>query len=248
MAARREMIPERMDDPDVTRAELESSLRFIRRVNARLGGVAALLKNLSRWSRGWDRGRPVTLLDLGTGSADIPVAARRWARARGFDLRVTGVDNHPRTLELAGEFVDASGEGEGIELVRADALGAAERFGPGSFDYAHAGMFLHHFSDAQALTLLRIMDRVARAGIVWNDLLRSRLALIGVHALTLGAPEIVRHDARVSVRKGFTPAEARSMARRLDLDEYCRVRAAPLLGRFTLEGERRDAWPAPRRP
>ena len=36
---KRKLVPERMDQPDADRAELASSLKFIRRVNARLGGT-----------------------------------------------------------------------------------------------------------------------------------------------------------------------------------------------------------------
>ncbi|RMH25948.1 MAG: methyltransferase domain-containing protein [Planctomycetota bacterium] len=234
----RVLTPERMDDPDATRADLDASLRFIRVVNRRLGGSRALIRHLAAWSRRWPRDRPVTLLDVGTGSADIPLAAVRWARRRGFDLRVTAVDLHATTLALAREHVR---DEPAITLEQADARRLTDRYADDSFDYAHAGMFLHHLPEIEVLTVLRMMDRVARAGIVWNDLVRSPLARLGVRVLTLGRPEIVRHDARVSVDAGFTAAEARDLARRLGLG-HCRVRAGLWTQRFTLAGERPGAW------
>src|SRR5688572_22815097 len=156
-----------MDDPAAGRGELERSLRFIRGVNRLLGGRRALLWHLDRWSVRWPRGRPVTLLDVGTGSADLPVAARRWATARGFDLRVTGVDLHPTTLDLARRHIAGD---EGITLVQGDALRLDELYAPGSFDCVHAGMFLHHLSPAGVVACLGVMDRLARSGLIWNDL------------------------------------------------------------------------------
>jgi 2-polyprenyl-3-methyl-5-hydroxy-6-metoxy-1,4-benzoquinol methylase len=242
----RRLTPELMDDPGVARDELGRSLGYIRWVNRRLGGSAALLKHLARWSRKWPRDRAVTVLDLATGSADIPVAVRRWGLARGFDIRITGVDLHETTLEFAREHVAAESArdariGEGITLERGDALRLTERFGAGSFDYVHASLFLHHLEDVEALTVLRIMDRVSRVGIVWNDLHRSRLHRALVEVILVGTPRIVRHDARVSVEAGFTQREVEAMARRVGA-EYARYHRMPGWYRFTLAGERPGRW------
>lgn len=236
-AVRRIRTPELMDDPAIARDDLAGSLAYIRRVNRRLGGAAALIRLLRTWSGSWPRDRPVTLLDVGTGSADIPVLARRWALAAGLDLRITAIDLHPTTLELAREHIAGM---EGISLVRADALRLTESFAPGSFDYVHAGMFMHHLADIEVMTVLRSMDRIARAGLVWNDLVRSRLTLAALHVLLVGQPRIVRHDAIVSIRAGFTAAEVMGIARRVGID-YARFRRR-LWYRFTVAGEKPGAW------
>lgn len=239
--------PEMMDAPDAPRERLASALGFIRGVNRRLGGVRALVSHLSRWSANWPTDRPVTLLDIGTGSADLPVAARRWAMGRGFDLRVTGVDNHPTTLDLAREHVAAQGDdvARGVELVEADALSLTDRHSDRSFDYVHAGLFLHHMdSEIKVLTMLRIMDRLAARGIVWNDLMRSRIGLAAIRLMTIGQDEMVRHDAYVSVKAGFTKREALDLAHRVDL-HYCRYSWNLFTHRFTLAGEKPQAWALP---
>jgi hypothetical protein len=90
------------------------------------------------------------------------------------------------------------------------------------------------------MTLVRIMDRIARRGIIWNDLVRSHLAAAGIRVLTARAAPIVRHDARVSVTNGFTKGEVLDFARRLDL-RYCVYGASLLAQRFTLAGEKASA-------
>ena len=242
----RTITPEIMDQPDVAREDLAESLRFIRWVNRNLGGHASLLGHLKRWSRKWPRDRTITLLDIATGSADLPIAAQRWAQRAGFDLRITAIDAHETTLDLARRHVaeelgsDDPGH-SGIELIQADALKLTDRFDVDAFDYVHAGLFLHHLQEIEIFTMLRMMDRLARAGIIWNDLIRSRIALVGIHLLTLGQPEIVKHDARVSVRAGFTRREVKEIRKRLGL-EYCRYRANFLTQRFTLAGENQGSW------
>ncbi|MBA4028027.1 MAG: hypothetical protein C0475_02610 [Planctomyces sp.] len=238
----RTLTPEIMDRPDVDRAQLGGALRFIQAVNRWAGGVRALLGRLDAWSGAWPASakgaparRPITLLDVATGAADLPIAARRWALARGYDLRVLGVDIHPTTLELAQQRLAPEPESvrAGVRLLSCDALAISQTFGPASFDYAHAGLFLHHLADIDAMNTLRQMDRVARHGVVWNDLLRSPLAMAGAWATTLGAPHIVRHDARASVRAGFTRAEAVHMAQRAGLHQP-RFGWTPLGYRFWL--------------
>lgn len=238
----RTLTPELMDDPSVEPEKLGRSLAYIRAVNRRLGGQAALLRHLNEWSSRWPKDGPITLLDIATGSADLPVAARRWALARGFDLRITGVDLHETTLDFARAYIEEASKdepriSEGIELRRVDAGALMDHYEPGAFDYVHAGLFLHHLPEIEILTVLRIMERLCRRGLIWNDLVRSRLAHLAIRLLTLRQPEMVRHDARVSVEAGFTKREVLDIARRLDLD-WCRYRASFVAQRFTLAGEK----------
>lgn len=237
MFTRRAFVPEYMDDPDIDREELRSALRFIRRVNARLGGTSACLGWLDRLSRDWPRERPIRILDVGTGSADIPSAIVRWADRTGRLVTVVGVDNHRTTLELAAEHLaeersTPSSSASTIELVEADALKLLERFEPGSFDVAHAGMFMHHLPDIEVVTALRIMQRLAPGAVIWNDLVRDLISRVAIRFLTLGTPVKVRHDAVVSVAKGFTRPEALDLARRAGLERA--VVRRHLFGRFTL--------------
>jgi len=238
----RRLTSEIMDDPAVDRTQLDRALGFIRGVNKRLGGTKALIEHLDCWSSDWPKNTPISLLDIGTGSADLPLEARRWAMSRGFDLRITALDLHATTLELAGDHINQEPElAEGIDLVLGDALKLTDTFGPGSFDYVHAGMFLHHLKEVQILTVLRMMDRIARRGIIWNDLIRSRRGAVVINLMTLGREEIIRHDARVSVDAGFTKSEVLNFAKRVDLG-YCDYRWSLLANRFTLAGQRHNAW------
>jgi ubiquinone/menaquinone biosynthesis C-methylase UbiE len=230
----RQLTPEFLDDPALPAAELRQIMAMVRLINRRLGGVEALLGHLRTWSKGWTVGRTVTLLDVATGSADVPLQAVRWAEESGFTLRVTAIDRSPGVLEIAREHVGAEPR---IEVVSADARSIPDQFGPHSFDYVHAGLFLHHLDNDTAIAVLQAMDRVAREGIVWNDLLRSRRGVAGGHVLGFGRPRAVRHDIVASLRAGFTRAEVQAMAKRAGLD-YTSYHENFLAQRFTLAGLR----------
>lgn len=232
---KRQLIPERMDQPDVDREELASSLKFIRRVNARLGGTRTLLSYLKRQAATWPKNRPITLLDVATGSADIPLAVAHWAHKAGHEVRITAIDFHPVTLDLAREHI---GDCETIELRQLDALKLMDHFKPGAFDYVHAGMFLHHLPDIEVMTMLRIMDRLTTRAVIWNDLIRGMVGKLGIRLLVMapGTTGMVKHDGIVSVAKGFTTSEVKELARRAGLPRP-RVRTH-LLHRFSMISEK----------
>ena len=60
-------------------ADLERALAFIRRVNSLFGYTRSIVRHLERFSRGWKKGQRIDIVDLATGSADIPRAILKWA-------------------------------------------------------------------------------------------------------------------------------------------------------------------------
>lgn len=212
---------ELMDEPGVDPRELATSLRDLRGVNRWLGGTRVLLRHLGELVARRP-GESFTVLDVATGSADIPLSVARWARERGLRAEVTATDMHEGTLARAREH--AAGDPD-VRVERADAL--ALPYPDGAFDFALCSTALHHFDDADAVRVLRELYRVARRGVVVNDLRRSRPALLGARLLAAtvwrGHP-VTRHDGPLSVRRAFTPAELRELARRAGM-EGARVHA-----------------------
>ena len=129
-----------MGNPDADRGELARAMAYLRGANIRSGRTRELVSYLQRQASDWPTGRPIRLLDVGTGSADIPLAVVNCAKLAGYDLHVTGIDISASILDIAQEFI---GDQKKIELVSTNALRLMDHFKPGSFDYAYAGMFLH---------------------------------------------------------------------------------------------------------
>ena len=148
---------------------LDGNLRDLARVNRWLGGsglsraaVAPLLAGLAAPS----------LLDIGTGAADIPAALARSVPKHGPQLAISATDVRPEIVAAATTSVAAS-----KVTVR---LGRLEDERDGGFDVVHASLVLHHLEPAAAVSLLREMRRVARVGVVINDLQRGRRWALGV--------------------------------------------------------------------
>lgn len=186
-----------LDDPAVDPDVRDRSMRDVARANRWLGGLRAALLEIHAAVRGAPES--VTLLDIGTGTADIPLHAKRDARNAGMALTTIGVDNAPSLLRTARTRVD--------HVVCADAL--ALPFRDHSVDVVTCSQVLHHFADADAARLIREMNRVARRAVVVSDLRRSWIAMIGfwLVSFVLGFHRVTRHDGAVSVLRGFTSGE-----------------------------------------
>lgn len=176
---------------------------------------------------------PFTILDLGTGSADIPRAIACWARAAGRKVAITGVDLNPVMLSLAEEGCVGWPE---ISLERHDIR--ALPHAPRSYDLVLCSQALHHFSENDAVTILRQIGGIARVGYMVKDLRRHRvaIALTDVISHLLISSEPLRHDARLSARAAFTEDELRALAVRAGLEKF-QIRLHHGVSKMVLSGK-----------
>jgi ubiquinone/menaquinone biosynthesis C-methylase UbiE len=200
--------PEWIDGADYTREEFRDCLSDLRHINQLLGGQRALARHLFPMIEATGR-KHIRLLDIGTGSADLPRMVVEWARRNGKRVDFVVVDLHPLAVREARDWVVDYPE---ILVVQADAFHLP--FVEGGFDFVMASLFLHHFVDEAAAELLRRFSRVARGAFLINDLRRHPLAYYSIRCLTwiFTMNRLVRHDAAVSVLRGFQEADWRKIA------------------------------------
>jgi SAM-dependent methyltransferase len=197
---------ELLDDPASDPSDVVRSLRNIARANRWFGGAAAVRWGLERALAGVPRGAVLTLLDLGTGMGDIPLACARWAERRGIRLLPIGLERSRIAARLARDA--------GVRTIVADA--GAPPLGPRSVDVVLLSQVAHHFDPDSVVALFRTADRLARRAVIVCDLRRSRIALAGFAAgsVLLGFDAITRADGRTSIRRGFSAAELSALLAR----------------------------------
>jgi SAM-dependent methyltransferase len=204
---------ELMDLTDNSPKLLADDLRNLRILNRYLNGSRSVVMALNHVLRRAPL-ESLSLLDVGTGSADIPATVLARLRRRGVSGKIVGLEAEPTTARIAAK---RTADFPDIDIIQADA--GAPPFSPGSFDFVIASQFLHHFSEAKIIDLLKQWAKLARRGIVISDLVRHPVAYHGIRLLTkLTTRNIMTlTDAPLSVRRAFTFKEWRELFRQADI-------------------------------
>ena len=186
-----------LDDPDVDPEVVTRSLADVVRSNSLFGGMSSAIDELKEALK--ELPTEATLLDVGTGLGDIPCRAREVARKMGVDLTTMGLDSALELARASRPVLTLAVCGDALRLPFADH----------SVDIVMCSQVLHHFAGADALQLLREMNRVARVRVIVSDLRRSWIAAAGLWlaSFPLRFHAVSRHDGVVSVMRGFTPEE-----------------------------------------
>ncbi|HNI56698.1 MAG TPA: methyltransferase domain-containing protein [Elusimicrobiota bacterium] len=221
-----------MDTRPLTDDEIDGVFGFFEFTNRRFGGTSAVLAPLNRWSARWAPGQKISLLDVGAGGADIPRALVRWARRRGFRLRVAALEPVPAIAARARRACAGYPE---IDILEKDLRWMVDR--GARFDYVTASLFLHHVSLRERADVLAALDRLACRGLILSDLRRSLPGYWAVGALAaLRRDRVAFHDGPLSVRRAFRVADLENLAATAGLP-HLRARSEPWF-RVSLLGEK----------
>ena len=207
LAARNPDVIEQMDGPDADPGMLAKTYARFRLVNAIVSGERAVYR---RWVR--PRLSPVwgtRLLDVGTGSADLPRRMLRWARDDGLRLDITAIDPDARAIAWAA----GQPYTRGLTVRRVatgDLVEAGERF-----QIVLSNHVLHHLDGRETGALLADCERLVGPGgvVVLGDIERSCWGYAGFWLGTLPfannllAGTYIRGDGLASIRRSHTATE-----------------------------------------
>ncbi len=230
-----------LDRPDADPRLVAEGYRFMKVVNRIGGGIRVVRRFLQQELSKSTRGAPVTVLDIGAGDCDIPLAVARWAGKRGYKVQFTCLDQNPKAIELAEqamahrvgwglpqerEFGGASPTLQVVKTVQADVF----TYQPADkFDYAMGSMTFHHFTDEEMDRLIKHLRGFVRKAVLINDLHRCLANYLACFILALPVAPEIRHDALLSIRRGFKPRELQRRLARHDpaavvqREWFCRV-------------------------
>ncbi|MBE2993427.1 methyltransferase domain-containing protein [Sphingomonas sp. CFBP 13603] len=139
------------------------------------------------------------LLDVGFGDGDMLRRIANWAKAKGIEAELVGVDLNPRSEQAA------RAHGGDIRYVTGDYADLAYE----PWDVIVSSLVAHHMSHDQLIAFLRFMEDHASAGWFVNDLHRHGFAHWGFPVLATIARwhPIVRHDGTLSIARSYRPDE-----------------------------------------
>ena len=220
-----------MDAPDLDPAVYERVLHDLARVNrwtfAARPSVAFLDRAVGPTTR-------LRLLDVGFGDGDMLRAIDRWARRRGVDAELVGVDLNSKSVAAARAATPAD---PAIDYRAGD-----YRDEPGPFDVIISTQVAHHMTDEQLTAFLRHLEAHARSGWLVCDLQRHGVAhrVFPLLARLLRVHRIVREDGLLSIARALRRNEWEAALRAAGIapDEVRIVRRFPF--RLCLERRRRQ--------
>ena len=186
--------PELLDEHDAPRADMERSLRDLRRINRFLGGIRIYRKMTHRFE-------PFrSILDLGAGTADLLESVDASLRL-ALDIKI----DHLLYLR----------DSASVRAVVGDAMRLP--FRERSIDVITSAHFFHHFSSEENERIAAEALRVARNGVAFNDTRRHYIPLLFISLLAAMrlVGRITRYDGPASVRRAYTIEEALSIGRRV---------------------------------
>jgi 2-polyprenyl-3-methyl-5-hydroxy-6-metoxy-1,4-benzoquinol methylase len=204
-----------MDQPGLEAAVHQQALRGLRRTNAWSRTTGVLWRGQREAGVFSRPSRPIRLLDIASGGGDVAMGLAQMARRHGIALEAHGCDVSATAVAHATAAAQRA-KLSGVEFFEWNALGGEL---PSGYDVVMCTLFLHHLAEDDAVQLLRRMRAAARACVLVDDLVRTRLGYVlawgGARLLTRS--RIVHIDGPLSVRSAFSLGEARSLAERAGL-------------------------------
>ncbi len=199
--------PELMDRPQPVSPELEQDLANIRRFNRWFGSYRLVRKFLRRWLRPNTSAR---ILDLATGSGDIPRMVADFARRENVPVQIDAIDQQRATIEIARSLSAPYPE------INFSCANLFEWDPPEQYDMVLFSLALHHFNEDNAVRVLQKCRQLSRGRVLVADLRRARWLSAGIWLVTatiLREP-MTKTDARLSAARAFGFAELRALAER----------------------------------
>ena len=189
---------EQMDAADLAPEVYEKVLHDLARVNR---FTFTTWPTLAFLKQAVGDGKSFRLMDVGFGDGDVLRAVAKWARKRGIEAGLVGVDLNEKSVKAAH---DATPPGMAIDYRAGD---YADQAGP--FDFVISSQVTHHMTDPQLLAFLRYMETEARRGWLICDLHRLAFSYWGFPLLAriLMVHRIVREDGQLSIARSFRKPE-----------------------------------------
>jgi ubiquinone/menaquinone biosynthesis C-methylase UbiE len=205
---------ELMDTEKCTFEDFRACLRDLATVNSLTLAYRPTLQWFERLYRQGrlSGGKPIRIVDVGSGYGDMLRRVSTWAAKRGVTLQCTGVDMNPWSAKAAAAVKTAGA----IDWVTANAFSFMPESGA---DIVICSLFTHHLSDAENVALVKWMERVTTIGWFINDLHRHLLPYYvfrGAVALS-SFHRFVKHDGPVSIARSFIKKDWREILKQADV-------------------------------
>lgn len=193
---------EMMDMEDCDLGKLEKTYEHFYKINRLLSKWNSIYR---RYLRPVMQGqnRTYTLLDIGFGGGDIPIALAKWANKDGIKLEITAIETDQRAIQ----FVNPRPAPANVSFRYKDSSELIDE--KVSFDFVISNHVLHHLDDEALHSVLNEARTLSTKGVVFNDIERSDIGymLFIIFSRLFFRRSFVTIDGPISIKRSFTKKE-----------------------------------------
>jgi 2-polyprenyl-3-methyl-5-hydroxy-6-metoxy-1,4-benzoquinol methylase len=197
-----------MDDPSLDQIEHELALNGLARIH-RFNRTPALIWQAIRSQVVVGDAKSLSIMDFGCGDGYLLRRLYALAKVEGISLELVGCDFSSNAIGFAR--IAADHENVPIEFHQIDVTGVNEP--PLQTDVVLCSLFLHHFTEQEAIGIFKLMNAASNQLVLIHDLRRTRLGYwlcwVGVHGFSMS--KVIHTDGLLSVRAAFSIEEVRNL-------------------------------------
>lgn len=194
-----------MDDLSCSGPVVDRTLVELESINKWLGGNRITLDGLKKLLNAYNASTDsLTIADLGCGGGDMLQLMAKKLRQKKQKVVFTGIDANPSIVTYAQTHSKSYPE---IQFKTMNIF--SEEFRKERYDMVFATLFFHHFSQEELISTFTALKKIAKCGVVVNDLHRHWFAYYAIKFLTgiFSKSSMVKNDAPLSVHRGFKRQE-----------------------------------------
>jgi len=212
--SKRSTLPEKMDQPGVPAHETEQALRELETVNTRLGGYAVTLHALGKLTL---PPGTIKIADLGCGGGDVLRTIATWAKKKGIQAKLVGVDWNKTMTDFAAR---QSAQYPNIEYKTLSVFD--DMLLNDKVHIATCSLFCHHFEKDALVELVQRMHAMSTVAVIINDLHRHWFAYYSIKYITalFSRTYLVKYDAPLSVARAFTRRDWEDILHTAGIEKY----------------------------
>ena len=206
-----------MDDFGLVGSQLQQSLDKIAQINHLLGGNRLTLHGVNNLLKPQDQQKSIKIVDVGCGNGDMLRRLADFGIQNNLNFDLTGIDANDFTIryaqKLSANYQNISYQCDNI---------FSKAFSEIKYDIVLCTLTLHHFSNIEIETILKVFNKNARIGIVINDLHRSKIAyyLFKIISLLFSLNTMAKKDGLTSILRGFKKHELIDFSNKLAFKNY----------------------------
>lgn len=203
---------ELLDEENIPSNELRRNLQELNFINTWLGGHQITIDGVKRLIQS---NKAITICEIGCGGGDNIFAVNKWCRQKDIKASFIGIDIKPECIS----FAEANN-------VKGNFTWVISSFDQVQFktkpDIIFSSLFCHHFTNEQLVFQLQWMKENCSVGFFINDLHRHWMAYKLIKFLTsiFSKSYLVKHDAPLSVARGFVKDEWKVLLKKASIDEF----------------------------